>query len=101
MNPGSDQLPDFTPGPEEDQIFFLERIKFRVDQLLAEDSGLLFSYLYRMDIDENKLQEILLSVAPENLSTELAKEILQRQMMRIKNKNDIKVPPIKEEGWEF
>lgn len=94
-------LPDFVPNNDDTEVLFLEKIRSRVSQLLIEDSGLLFSYLYRMDIEEKILSQILEKHRGEDLVNALSKEILERQKERIAIKSRVNVPKIKEEGWEF
>ena len=74
-------------------------IENRVTELMSQNADLLFSYLYRLDIQESKIKEALAHEkdAP-NLA--LSKLILERQKQRIASKKKYKQdPPIK--GWEF
>lgn len=92
-------LPELKAGASESEL--LEQIQYRVEQLLLEDSGLLFSYLYRMDVEEEKLQEIIQNNSPDGLPLALAKEILDRQVKRAQNKKNTPVKPISESGWDY
>lgn len=74
-------------------------IENRVTELMTQSPDLLFSYLYRLDIQEVKIKEALAHEkdAP-NLA--LSKLILDRQRQRIASKKKYKQdPPI--EGWEY
>lgn len=78
----------------------LTAISARVEQLLEGDPGLLFSYLYRLDIDEGSLNEIISQSSADSVATRVAKLVLQRQKSRINTKKNLdQGPPI--EGWEW
>ncbi|NOT37052.1 MAG: hypothetical protein HOP11_06720 [Saprospiraceae bacterium] len=87
--------------PEDTDELFLNRIRQRVSQMLIEDSGLLFSYLYRMDIEEEVLKEILSKYQSYELVEALSQEIWRKQKERTILKSQIEVKPIQEKGWEF
>lgn len=78
----------------------LEAIETRVEALLDRDPGLLFSYLYRLDIEEERLQFILGSAMPIDLVKQLSNEILQRQLTRLNFKKTIHVPRLDDE-WSW
>lgn len=77
----------------------LQAIQQRVAGLLDSDPELLMSYLYRLDIIEEKIKGVLSKnslVAPvEGLSM----LILERQKERLMTKRKYKQGPI--EGWEW
>jgi len=78
---------------------FLELLTNRVTDMMARDIDLLMSYLYRLDIEESKINAALEfnAVLPANQG--LAKLILDRQKQRVATKKKYKQDPI--EGWEF
>ncbi len=74
-----------TPPKEEGEI--LQVIKKRVEELLHSDLGLLFSHLYRLDVDEHKVRHVLSENTSEiPVSYRLAKLIWERQKTRIQTK---------------
>lgn len=81
----------------DDQL--LEIISDRVAWFLEYDKDLLLSYLYRLDIEEEKIDKALspMDVDPANIA--IAKLIFVRQKQRQLTKQKYKVEPI--EGWEF
>jgi hypothetical protein len=81
----------------EDQ--WLEIITDRVSWLLENDKDLLLSYLYRLDIEEQKIDKALTPFEEDPAHIGLAKLILDRQKQRIATKQKYKVDPI--EGWEY
>ena len=84
-------------GLTDDQ--WLEMIGERVQWFLDNDKDLLLSYMYRLDIDENKINIALTPMHAEPAHIQLARLIFERQKQRIATKKSIKVDPI--EGWEF
>ena len=84
---------------EIDEASLLQIILERVNYLLEHDVDLLMSYLYRLDIEESKINSALSlgSVLPANEG--IAKLILERQKKRMETKKKYKQKPI--QGWEF
>ena len=82
---------------DEESMFQL--ILKRVNELLSEDVDLLMSYLYRLDVEENKINNALKlnTILPANEG--IARLILERQKKRLETKKRYKQKPI--EGWEF
>lgn len=78
---------------------FHELISQRILELLDSDPGLLFSYFYRLDIAESKIQQILSSKKRVDIITELANLVLERQIQRLEYKSGNPQPPI--EGWDW
>lgn len=77
----------------------LDMIRNRVNELLDRDPELLMSYLYRLDILEVKLKEVLSKEATLPISEGISQLIFQRQMERVATKRKYKQDPIK--GWEY
>jgi hypothetical protein len=71
----------------------------RVQWYLDHDKDLLLSYLYRLDISEKQIDEVLMPGHPDTAAMAMAKLILHRQKERVESKKKYKVDPI--EGWEF
>ncbi len=77
----------------------LVAIHNRVKELMAEDSGLLFSYLYRLDVKEELVEQAMNGLIDADSSLALAKIILSRQLERVKTKKSYRQDPI--DGWEW
>lgn len=60
-------------------------VERRVEQLIADNPDLLFSYLYRLDVDEHKIQAAL--AAGSGIAHALARLIVERQKTRISTKS--------------
>ncbi len=61
----------------------IEVIAVRVGELMEEDAGLLFSYMYRLDIDEHKLKHAVKNYSGDSRIRALAELILKRQLLRL------------------
>jgi hypothetical protein len=71
------------------ELQWIESIRQRVEELLDKDPGLLFSHLYRLDVEESIITHILKHESPEHLSEAISREILKRQKSRmISRKNN-------------
>ena len=76
----------------------LKHIAHRVEQLLRGDPDLLMSYLYRLDVEEKKINHAIeTSITP--LHVTFANLIWERQKERLEVRKKYKQDPI--EGWEF
>ena len=84
------------PGGEEEEI--IQLIIQRVRDLIAGDFNLLLSHLYRLDVDEKKVNHILFQQDAVPPDVGIANLIWQRQKERIETKKKYKQPPI--EGWD-
>ena len=73
-------------------------ISARVEKMLAGDPDLLMSYLYRLDIEQDKIEHAI-ALSPLPLPLTFAQLIWERQKQRIITKAKYKQDPI--EGWEF
>ena len=54
----------------------------RLDELLAYDFNALLNALYRMDVPEDKVKQVLTLSAQENLSEDLAEIIIERVLQK-------------------
>ena len=67
---------------------WIDAIKQRVEELLEKDPGLLFSHLYRLDVEESIIANILKHESPGNLSESISREIWKRQKSRMISKKN-------------
>lgn len=81
-----------------DKNEMLEIIKDRVRTMLSNKPDLLMSYLYRLDILEYKIKEVLCSKKVDPVDG-LSQLILDRQLARIETKKKYKQNPIKGMEW--
>lgn len=77
----------------------LSIIADRVSWFLENDKDLLLSYLYRLDIEEDKIDKALSPSDIDPAHIAIGKLILHRQKQRVQSKLKYKVDPI--EGWEY
>lgn len=81
------------------EVELLDAIRIRVAKLLDTDAELLMSYLYRLDILEEKIQAVLAKNSPVAPVEGLALLILERQKERVRTKKLYRQAPI--EGWDW
>lgn len=74
--------------PYLDRESLVSMMQERVAQLLTKDPDLLFSFLYRLDVDELKIKNVLASA--EDVPRKLAELIVNRQLHRIQTKTEYK-----------
>lgn len=77
----------------------LQAIKNRVEYLLELQPELLFSYLYRLDVDEYKVRFIIEGPQVSDKVEALSQLIFDRQMKRYKTKLELPQKPI--QGWQW
>jgi len=81
--------------PEEELLRLLsEQIAYLIDHKVE----VLFSLMYRLDVDENRVNAALAPFAPEPANVGLAKLVLERQKQRVYTKQYYK--PEKPWNWE-
>jgi hypothetical protein len=68
-----------------------EWIAERVADLLDRDPELLFSYLYRLDVPESSVDQVI-RTGGEEVAYQLAELILRRQEQRQQTKKNVVVP---------
>lgn len=76
----------------------LAAITHRVNEMMLNDVELLFSYLYRLDVEESQIDYIINKQRTVPVNEGLAKLIFDRQMARQKTKKHYKQEPI--DGWD-
>lgn len=78
---------------------FIMEVAQRVAELMESNMELFFNHLYRMDINENSIHQVL-NYPKENESVyvSIAKIIIERQKKRLETKRKFKQKPI--EGWD-
>lgn len=77
-------------SPESEVTFeqALTEISQIVEQMLMENPDLLFSYLYRLDVDEFKIKNALSPYSTEVPKLGLARLIIERQQQRIRTRKE-------------
>ncbi|ELR70392.1 hypothetical protein C900_03746 [Fulvivirga imtechensis AK7] len=58
-----------------------------INYLLNKDLNRLLNALYRIDISEKKVKEVLTIAHPENMAPQLAELIVQREMQKVITRN--------------
>jgi len=88
-----------TSEGELDEKLIVDAISQRVADMMETNMELLLSYLYRLDIEESKINHALDmgTLTPPHIG--IANLIWERQKQRMETKKKYKQDPI--EGWEF
>lgn len=91
---------DITQDVESSEEDLLWMLVDHLDFLIDNRMEWLLSLMYRMDIDEVKVQAALLPTAPEPANIGLARLILERQKRRVYTKQHYRPEDLGEE-WEW
>ncbi len=67
-----------------------EKLKQQINYLIQHDFEKLVTLLYRIDVSEKKLKELLTQNADKDSAGIIAKLILERQLQKIKTRNQFK-----------
>lgn len=72
-----------------------------INDLIKRDFQKLVSYLYRIDVNENKLKNLLKQLPDEDAGNIIASLIIERQLQKIKTKMEFSsgTEDTKEEKW--
>ena len=79
----------------------LEQLSAYVNELIIHDFDYLVALLYRVDVDEKKIKELLSSQKDANAGELIAGLIIKRQEQKIKSREQFKPPTNipEEEKW--
>jgi hypothetical protein len=94
---------DFELAPTAEQLSEAELLQLladEVDHLIERRMEWLLSLMYRMDIDESRVQAAISPLAPEPANIGLARLILERQQQRVHTKQTYKPEDLGEE-WDW
>ena len=67
-----------------------ERLSVQINYLIEKDFQKLVSLLYRVDVSETKLKNLLLENQGENAGNIIAELIIERQLQKIKTRQQFK-----------
>lgn len=86
-----------TPAVDAEEESLISLLAERVAELLPDQHDLLFSLMYRLDIDEQKIQRALSPLAQEPAERGLARLIWERQKQRVITRRTYQSPPLEED----
>ena len=75
---------DFPEVISEEQL--LQRLSFFINDLIQNDFQNLVTILYKVDVNENKLKQLLLENAGEDTALIIAALIIERQLQKIETR---------------
>ncbi len=91
------ELEETTEPLDEEKL--LQLIADRVAYLIEHNIELVFSSLYRLDVDERKVEKALMPGNPIPANVALATLILERQKKRVKTKSEYKQEDLTDWEW--
>jgi hypothetical protein len=87
--------------PEKIALADLEKkLAVHINHLIEKDFEKLVALLYRIDVSENKLKNLLHIYADENSGIMIARLIIERQLEKIKSRNENTRPATGEDEFE-
>jgi hypothetical protein len=81
---------ELTLDPTTDIHAFLAQLSLFINQLINRDFSQLVFLLYRLDIDEKKLKDILSLENGEDAGSIISKLIFERQLQKIKSRREFR-----------
>ena len=69
-----------------DYTLFLENLTRIINYLLEKDFQRLLNGLYRVDVSQAKVNQVLNESAPDNISKEIAELILERELQKVETR---------------
>jgi hypothetical protein len=78
------------------------RVQEKVNELIEHDFGMLVNILYRIDVSEQKVKQLLQSNGDKDAAAIIAGLIIERQMEKIKSRRDTRhfdSPDSTEDKW--
>lgn len=76
--------------PELSMKIFREKLAAYIHELINNNFLLLINWLYRLDVSEQKLKELLASEAPSDAGFVIADLIIERQLQKIKSRKQFR-----------
>ena len=67
-----------------------ERLSIQINYLIEKDFQKLVSLLYRVDVSETKLKNLLLQYPGENAGNIIAELIIERQLQKLKSRQEFR-----------
>jgi hypothetical protein len=64
-----------------------ERLTMIIEHLLQNNFEKLCNAMYRLDVSERKFQEVLATTDPADISSQLAKLVIEREMQKVVTRN--------------
>ncbi len=79
----------------------LDALARRIDYMIEHDMDMLLSLLYRLDVDEQKINRALDPAAPDPAHIGLARLVLERQKQRVATRQQYRPPGAGDWNWDF
>jgi hypothetical protein len=79
-----------TDFPEVSEEQLLPKLSFFINGLIQNDFQKLVTILYKVDVNENKLKQLLLENAGEDAAVIIAALLIERQLQKIETRKQFK-----------
>jgi hypothetical protein len=83
-----------------DVAAFLTYLADVIAYMLEHQTDKLFGLMYRLDIDEHKIQTVFAPFQAESPNVGLARLVWERQLERVQTRKKYTSPPVEDE-WQF
>lgn len=81
---------EFGLAPHPDKVDFINHLALEINSLILHDFPRLVNILYRIDVSESRLKELLSSYIHDDAGYIVAQLIIERQIEKIKSRNETK-----------
>jgi hypothetical protein len=81
---------EFALAQHKDKGDFVNHLALRINMLILEDFPMLVSILYRLDVDETHLREILAKYIHDDAGYIIAQLIIERQLKKVESRKNYK-----------
>ncbi len=80
---------EFGLTPREDKVDFINHLALRIDELILHDFQKLVMILYRIDVNEDQLREMLAKYVHDDAGYVIAQLVIERQIQKAESKKKI------------
>ena len=83
-------IEEFNLGPMADKMDFLNHLALKINELIIHDFEKLVQILYRIDIDEIQLREMISKYVHEDAGYIIAQLVVDRQLQKFESRKQFK-----------
>jgi uncharacterized membrane protein YheB (UPF0754 family) len=80
-------------APADSYQKIVAELEAMINELIGKDFEMLVSILYRMDINENRLKQLLIDFPGQLAGKMIAELMIERQLQKIKSREQFRQPP--------
>ncbi len=87
------QLDSIEQADHLDEDTLRNALSVRISEMLTYETDLLFSTLYRLDVLEYKIKQVMAGTTGEDIAMGLARLVIERQKEKLKTRSTNRRPP--------